>query len=151
MSNSSNSIPRLKKYFKVHYDTSITQESDISRIGTHSMATKNYSNNALLLEHPNFGDVAEDNPIQYFLSSPRIPDSKTFSILKFWNGYFNKDLAKMAQEILCIPASSANVERFFSTARTLDRFNRQQMTSETKARLLLCKSWWKLYISINKI
>lgn len=123
VSNSSNIIPRLKKYFKVHCDTPSIKESETSRIVTHNMLTKNNFNIVLLLEHPIFGDIVEDNHIQYFLSSPRILDSKTFSILKFRNGYF-KDLAKMAHVILCIPASSANVERFSLAARTLDRFNR---------------------------
>lgn len=56
----------------------------------------------------------------------------------------------MAIEFLTVPASSSNVERFFSTARTLDRFNRQAMKTDTKTELILCKGWWKLYLQLNR-
>lgn len=110
------------------------------------LSTDKYSNRTYL----KFGEIIEEDPITYYIKGARVPDSDTFDVIKYWNGYYDKALATMAIEFLSIPASSSNVERFFSTARTLDRFNRQAMNSESKSELILCKGWWKLYIQLNR-
>lgn len=84
------------------------------------------------------------------MRSSRTPDTETFDIIKYWEGYHNKQLSKMALEFLSIPASSANVERLFSTARSVDRYNRQNMKPETKGKFILCKNWWKLYLILQR-
>lgn len=57
----------------------------------------------------------------------------------------------MALDIVSIPATSANVERLFSSSRRVDDYCRQRLLLSTKREIVLCKSWWRLAINTLRL
>ncbi|GET60559.1 ribonuclease H-like domain-containing protein [Rhizophagus irregularis DAOM 181602=DAOM 197198] len=54
------------------------------------------------------------------------------------------NLSKMALDYLAIPATSAPVERIFSSGTDLVTQKRCSLKGETIRELMCLKSWWKL-------
>lgn len=83
MSKTADTKYRLKKYFRKHYDSSSSRDCLAPKIRTLNTPTTNISNSILMLEHPKFGEISEDNPIKCFIFYPRITDILNFEVLRW--------------------------------------------------------------------
>ncbi|GBC12416.2 zinc finger BED domain-containing protein 1-like [Rhizophagus irregularis DAOM 181602=DAOM 197198] len=85
-----------------------------------------------------------DDELKSYFREPTI--SKSTDVLAWWKvqeaNYPN--LSKMALDYLAIPATSAPVERIFSSGTDLVTQKRCSLKGETIRELMCLKSWWKL-------
>ncbi len=76
-------------------------------------------------------------------NNPNAIKVERFNVLDWWKsiGLFKfPNLAKLAQMVFSIPASSAPCERMFSTAAHIDRKERNRMNSENLSELIFAKA-----------
>lgn len=101
-------------------------------------------------------DVQSFNPFTQLTDRTQSPEASTelnqyyteninptdYNITKWWqdNGHRFPRIAKVAKKILCIPASSASIERLFSTLKNMTPAERSSIKSETLTELVLYKS-----------
>ncbi|CAB4431869.1 unnamed protein product [Rhizophagus irregularis] len=85
-----------------------------------------------------------DDELKSYFREPTI--SKSTDVLAWWKvqeaNYSN--LSKMALDYLAIPATSAPVERIFSSGTDLVTQKRCSLKGETIRELMCLKSWWKI-------
>lgn len=89
------------------------------------------------------------DPLTAYINEQCIGYQKEFDLILYWKRCPHQELKRMALDIISIPATSANVERLFSSSKLVDCFNRQRMLPQTKRLLVLTKNWWR-YLLNNK-
>ena len=83
--------------------------------------------------------TTSDDEVDKYVSEPVLP--KSADVLSYWktNEHKYKHLAKIAQQYLAIPASSAPVERLFSIAGKVFRPDRCALTEKNFEKLMFIK------------
>ncbi|KAL3087269.1 hypothetical protein niasHT_020532 [Heterodera trifolii] len=100
----------------------------------------------IILENDVFAEFASSPPVSSLENEMRLyetmPCTKIVDLLEFWREQkFMPNLKRLAQKILCIPASSAHAERAFSHLRRLKTdFTRCNMAEETISAIICCGS-----------
>lgn len=91
--------------------------------------------------------------INRYLEYPEIEEDKydNFDILLWWknNSAAFPNLSKMARDILCTPASSVSVGRFFSTGSLIMTRLRCRLKDTTLRNLMLLNSWTKCVLKVQ--
>jgi len=84
--------------------------------------------------------------VQQYLVEPQIPGDNC--ILKYWKENEKKfpTLAKIAKDYLCIPTTSAPVERLFSKSGRILSWDRSRMTATTARERLTTAAWEKFFL-----
>ena len=84
-------------------------------------------------------DIACKEEVETYLSQPCLPDDT--NPMEFWKTTCNTHptLAKLAEKYLIVPATSAPVERVFSTAGKIFRPDRCQLSDERFESLMFIK------------
>lgn len=87
--------------------------------------------------------------LQLYLLSP-LESNALFKPLQWWklNASFYPKLAKVAQKVHAIPATSAASERAFSKARLVMPWNRTRLGSYTLQAIMCLRDWLK--VSVNE-
>ena len=91
------------------------------------------------------GSVAQDNAFDTFIyGTPTYVDNEVGPIA-WWSDQYNvhSELRQLALDLLAIPATSAEVERVFSSAKQLLKLRRNRMREDTIEMLELMKYWWQ--------
>ncbi|KAL3102838.1 hypothetical protein niasHT_027736 [Heterodera trifolii] len=100
----------------------------------------------IILENDVFAEFASSPPVSSLENEMRLyetmPCTKIVDLLEFWREQkLVPNLKRLAQKILCIPASSAHAERAFSHLRRLKTdFTRCNMAEETISAIICCGS-----------
>ncbi|KAL3115122.1 hypothetical protein niasHT_018672 [Heterodera trifolii] len=100
----------------------------------------------IILENDVFAEFASSPPVSNLENEMRLhenmPCTKVVDVLEFWRKQtVMPNLKRLAQKILCIPASSAHAERAFSHLRRLKTdFTRNNMTEKTISSIICCGS-----------
>ena len=71
----------------------------------------------------------------------QMEEPESFDVSKWWAEHHNRfpKLALIVKNLLCIPATSANCERAFSTLTDVVTKKRNRLTGETTHKLTFCK------------
>ena len=86
-----------------------------------------------------------------YLDENPIPRSKDFNILQWWRGNSSKYsiLARIACDVLAIPASSVASESAFSTGKRIISDFRSSLAPETVEALICLQDWYRAAGNIN--
>jgi hypothetical protein len=81
---------------------------------------------------------------QYLEINTMLPSDTSTDVLKWWSAKRSTfpTISLMARDYLCIPATSASVERIFSRCRDLIDFRRCALLEETITTCTCLKSWF---------
>ena len=90
-------------------------------------------------------DTAQDNQFDSFIYGTTIAMTREGGAINWWCDERNvyPELRQMALDLLAIPATSAEVERVFSSAKQLLTPRRNRMKEDTIEMLELMKYWWQ--------
>ncbi|KAL3122059.1 hypothetical protein niasHT_005756 [Heterodera trifolii] len=100
----------------------------------------------IILENDVFAEFASSPPVSNLENEMRLyenmPCTQKVDVLEFWRKQtLVPNLKRLAEKILCIPASSAHAERAFSHLRRLKTdFTRCNMAEETISAIICCGS-----------
>ncbi|TVU48891.1 hypothetical protein EJB05_00173, partial [Eragrostis curvula] len=80
-----------------------------------------------------------------YLDENPIPRSKEFDVLQWWKGNSSKYpiLARIARDVLAIPASSVASEAAFSTGKRIISDDRSSLAPETVEALICLQDWYR--------
>jgi hypothetical protein len=98
-------------------------------------------------ESQNTDDDIIENEIQRYLDSQRQNTDTTLTLLEWWkcNEYLYPRLAKVAKNILAIPASSVPSERVFSLAGNIVNKKRSRLNADNIDKLIFLNMNMKMY------
>ena len=79
--------------------------------------------------------------VMKYLALPQVLHTEDFDLLSWWKAHQSlfPNLAKMARQYLALPASSAGVERLFSSAGTMHDKKRKRTSEHTLSMMLNIK------------
>ena len=91
------------------------------------------------------GNTTQDNAFDTFIYGTPIFVDNDIGPIAWWSDRYNvhPKLRQLALDLLAIPATSAEVERVFSSAKQLLTPRRNRMKEDTIEMLELMKYWWQ--------
>uniref|UniRef100_A0A914ZAX4 HAT C-terminal dimerisation domain-containing protein n=1 Tax=Panagrolaimus superbus TaxID=310955 RepID=A0A914ZAX4_9BILA len=131
-------ISQLEDYktYQRKFEAKVKSISDLANVDDDR--NENYNNPFIDAEY-----LTDKNyEIELKLYYQEKPDAENYDLLDWWRKNQNRfpNLAKLASQVLSIPASSASVERLFSTLNLMTPAERSSICPETLKNLILYRA-----------